>query len=141
MDYRYDKWPLPRGLSYPLGRDTLDAALEKTRVKQLAEVAFAHPKAMYFAGDLAIAWFGGEERRLLTLGQTGLRISAVPSGEKRHTRSLLEAALPRLGAWLAMAEQSEGTWRISTHCLRLTVHDGESVWLEDVFDGGEPYFS
>ena len=113
--YAFDKQKLPRGLSFPLNRSVLDAAMIR------AQIARVH--CVYYwlrqSGDIVLrADYCGETNQARAAGQASITLYAVPSGERRETESaIIHQALPQLCTWLQTAEQAGNVWRGNDHTI------------------------
>ena len=112
LDYAFDKAKLPKGLSFPLKRNVLDAAL--------AEAGVAKIQCVYYwrrqRGTCVLrANFCGEGRRgWAAAGLSSITLYAVPSFERLATEvSLVSELLPRMIKWLVDL-QSAGNARRGT---------------------------
>ncbi len=108
--YAFDKAKLPRGLSFPLKRSVLDAALLD------AEISGIH--CVYYwlrqRGQIVLrSDFCGEGRRgWAAAGLASITVYAVPSPERHATESaLVSDVLPQLVGWLRSLEGGGNTRR------------------------------
>jgi hypothetical protein len=116
MDYGLTKQKLPRDFSYPLKRNTLDAALMSAGITQIHAVYYWVPKS---GGMVVCSNFCGEERvGWAAAGQSSITIYAVPGTERQTIeQALLTNGLTRLCAWLRAAEDAGNTWRGTDHSI------------------------
>ena len=124
MDYSFDKSKLPQGMSYPLKRSVLDAALQAAGVSRIHAVYYW----LRQSGNVVMrAEYCGESNKgWFAVGQSSITLYAVPSDERRETeRLLLEKGLPDLCAWLKKAEDAGNTWRGKNHHLAIECTKGE----------------
>src|SRR5436305_15301565 len=101
-EYTFSKETLPRGLSFPLKRSLLDAALTDAGVLKVHEVYYSRRRR-----DLVLWAHHCSEglRNWAGAGLSSIMIYAVPS-QDRHTieTALLSEVLPRLMRWLRELE-------------------------------------
>ena len=110
LEYAFNKAKLPRGLSFPLKRSVLDAALLEAGVLGIDFVYYW----LRQRGHLVMwADYRGEGRRgWASAGQLSITVYAVPSAERQATEEALVAeVLPRLVGWLKSLEKSGNTRR------------------------------
>jgi hypothetical protein len=129
VNYPFDKTKLPKGLSYPLKRSALDAALENAGVSQIHVVYFWTRESgnvvmrAEFCGESKKGWFAA--------GQSSITLYAVPSIERKETETLLiKEGLPKLCEWLKHAEDAGNTWRDKTHNLKIECANGKLYFTE-----------
>jgi hypothetical protein len=127
VSYRFDgRYPLPRGLSYPIRRSLLDANLDENAVALVGSLGFM--KAALQSGEqegvvMRADYIGPSEWSVdrAVFGREGaieLRLYAVPSRHRAQVETALTRdALPQLCDWLIWLD-SEGTHRDGSHLLR-----------------------
>ena len=123
VTYAFDRAQIPKGLSYPLKRSALDAALAAGSITALAAVYFW----MRQRGDLVLrANYSGETHRdAAGAGQATVRVYAGPAPERHATEvALLQEGVPRLVAWLRAANVAGNVWRASDHHLTMRYDAG-----------------
>jgi hypothetical protein len=109
LTYAFDKAKVPQGLSYPLKRSVLDAALLEAGVSGI--------RCVYYwlrqRGHIVMrADFSGEGRRgWAAAGLASITVYAVPSSDRQVIEAaLVSQVLPRMICWLRELE-SPGTSR------------------------------
>ena len=124
---------LPRGLSYPLKRSILDAALTVETAELLGSVAYMKAPTLHGeAADLVMKadYIGPSERGVdgITAGHEGatlLRLYAVPSPARREVETALaKQALPQLHDWL-ISLHADPRRRDHSHCIRWCWSEGQ----------------
>jgi hypothetical protein len=127
VSYRFDgRYPLPRGLSYPIRRSLFDATLGEHAAGLVGSLGFM--KAAPQSGDqegvvMRADYIGPSEWSVdrTVSGREGaieLRLYAVPSRDRAQVETALtKYALPKLRDWLTWLD-SGGTHRDSSHLLR-----------------------
>ena len=110
MDYGFEKDRLPRGMSFPLKRSVLDAALSEGGV---ARILFVHYRLHRGADRILRAEFLSEEHRgFAGAGMSSITVHAVPSEERLAAGAALESyALPLLVRWLCELEGADNVRR------------------------------
>jgi hypothetical protein len=105
LAYAFDKKKVPRGLSFPLKRSVLDAALLEAGVSRIHGVYYwlRHNSQIVMRAD-----FCGEGRRgWAAAGLTSLTVYAVPSAQRQATEAaLVSEVLPQMVRWLKGLELS-----------------------------------
>ena len=129
MEYGFAKDRLPRGSSYPLTRDQLDASLPAPLAGRVRWVAFSGRRDDAIL--LARYWGEADERRFAA-GTVWLSLYAVPSSEREAvSSSLLADGLPRLVRWLRDAECRGPSWRAVDHRIEFGMRCGRLIARED----------
>jgi hypothetical protein len=114
LAYAFDKAKVPRGLSYPLKRCVLDAALREAGVSGIHCVYYW----LRQRGHIVMrADFCGEGRRgWAAAGLASITVYAVPSSDRQVIEtSLVSQVLPRMMCWLKELESSGNTRRGVDH--------------------------
>jgi len=129
MNYSFDKSKLPQGMSYPLKRNVLSAALEEFQIFQVHVVYFwirQHGNIVMradYLGETNKGWFAA--------GKSSVTLYAVPSKERHMTQHLLlEKGLPALCTWLQKAEAAENVWRGMYHSFVIECTQGKLSFVE-----------
>ena len=139
LTYKFEKARLPRGLSFPLKKRALDAALVDAGVAEVYAISCLRgdlkPGEMLDGRIVLRAdFYGRSRRRLRAGGRASIEIRAVPSAERRAVEeTLMSEVLPRMGRWLRRLElePSDSTrggddqhfvalWRAGTLLIELT---------------------
>jgi hypothetical protein len=118
MNYSFDKSKLPQGMSYPLKRSVLDAALEAAGISRIYVVYYWVRQA----GSVVMRaeYCGESSTGRFAAGQSSVTLYAVPSGERKETETLLlDRGLPVLCSWLKKAEDAGSAWRGKPHHLAI----------------------
>ena len=129
--YHFSKSRIPRGLSYPLKRSVLDAALDNAGIDSLANVYYS--LGQRGEGPTVSAEYTSETARgWAHAGFVSLFVHAVPSPNLKEVRDALESVvLPRLLTWLkelqaagnasrGMAHSFQATWTSAGFAIRQT---------------------
>lgn len=125
LDYHFSRRKTPKGMSYPLKRSQLDAALIEAQLSRLTCVYYSLRQSGYVVlrGD-----FLGEGVRghWAGAGYHSITVYAVPSKDRRAVESAIESdLLPKLIHWLRDLENGGNARRASS---RLFV----AAWCEGV---------
>ena len=105
LGYGFEKDKLPRGMSFPLKRSLLDAALSEGGV---ARILFVHYRRYREADWIIRAEFLSEAHRgFAGAGMSSIVVSAVPSAERVVAEAALSShGLPLMVRWLHELEES-----------------------------------
>jgi hypothetical protein len=126
-EYAFSKAPIPRGMSFPLKRSVLDAALDAAGIERVATVYYALAQR----GARIVVWsqyLGEAHRGFAAAGTSSVTLYAVPSTERhRIEEALVDVVLPQLVKWLRDIEAS-GSGR------RAMTRDFAAEWVEGRFD-------
>jgi hypothetical protein len=109
-DYSFKKAKIPKGMSFPLKRSRLDAALLESGVEGIHFVYYR----MWQSGNFVLHGdFCGEQRRAwAAAGLSTITIYAVPSSERHAVETALETELlPKLMRWLLLLQKAGNTGR------------------------------
>jgi hypothetical protein len=109
IEYHFDKVKIPKGMSFPLKRGRLDAALIESGVSKVNCVYYWLRQSgnIVLRGD-----FCGECKRWASSGQSSITVYAVPSADRRAVEGSIETdLLPKLVGWLRAIEQAGNTRR------------------------------
>lgn len=127
----YSKETLPRGSSYVVGRDQIEAALHESGAA-LGHLSLYRPLAVdpaatswivlsvFWAGDGGSRYFGMQDRS----AQSRLSMSwhALPSGQPERLRAELgDHWLPEACDWIAAAPSRGNVWQATDHRWTLTL--------------------
>lgn len=109
-DYHFDKAKLPRGMSFPLKRNVLDAVLTEVGVSRVHCVYYWLRQS---GANVLQADYCGEGRRdAAAAGLASITVYAVPSDERQAVeRAVVSEMLPRMANWLRELEQAGNTRR------------------------------
>jgi hypothetical protein len=126
--YWFSKGKLPRGLSYPLKRSSLDSALHQASVygavysvRYLAHVSLAPVLEAQFVPL-------GTKAHPSVVGRSLLTLYAVLSAQRDASEEqILKSALPSLCGWLAETQSQGDSWRGMPHSISFQVIDGKQV--------------
>jgi hypothetical protein len=125
IDYHFDMAKIPKGMSFPLKRSRLDAALIESGISSVCIVYYR----LRQSGDIVLRGnFCGEQPRDRAMaGQFSITIYAVPSGQRSQVELAIEAdLLPRLIQWLREIEQAGNVRRATDKHFTAYWSDGES---------------
>lgn len=115
--YHFSKGRIPRGMSYPLKRSVLDAALDHSGIDSLGNVYYS--LAQRGAGPTVSAEYMSEAKGWAQAGLVSLFVHAVPSSNLKEVREALESVvLPRLLTWLAQLQGAGNARRGMAHSFR-----------------------
>ena len=109
-DCSFDRAKIPKGMSFPLKRSRLDAALIESGISGVHSVYYWLKQS----GNIVLRGeFCGEQRRGWTAaGQSSITVYAVPSEQRRQVESAIETdLLPKLIRWLQEIEQARNVRR------------------------------
>ena len=102
VKYGFSKSKIPKGMSYPLKRSMLDAALDEAGIFRLHMVYYFLRQS---GQNVMRADYAGESRQAAAAGRSSVTVYAVPSDERKQTESLILATgLPRVCQWLKNIE-------------------------------------
>jgi hypothetical protein len=108
--YHFDKAKLPRGMSFPLKRSALDAALAAAGVSKILCVYYWRRQGGH--NVLRADYCGEGHREMAAAGLASITVYAVPSEERQATeRALLSEVLPAVMRWLGDLERAGNTRR------------------------------
>ncbi len=121
------KAKLPRGFSYPLKRDALDAFLDTHGIDTITGVMYCGHSA---DGKVLSVLYYGKTRKHINPGAS-LAINAVPSQHRKSAESILLAeALPVLAAWLMQFSDQSTTRSQTNHEIRFLL-EGDDLRVEE----------
>ncbi|MEZ5326572.1 MAG: hypothetical protein R3F19_16110 [Verrucomicrobiales bacterium] len=122
-DYQFDKVKIPKGMSFPLNRSRLDAALMESELSGVHCVYYWLRQSgnIVLRGD-----FCGEQRRgWAAAGQSSITVYAVPSEQRSQVESAIDKdLLPKLIRWLQEIERADNTWRAADRHFAASWKDG-----------------
>jgi hypothetical protein len=124
-NYHFDKAKIPKGMSFPLKRSRLDAALLESGLSALGGVSYL----LRQSGDIVLRGeYCGEQRRgSAAAGQSSITVYAVPSEQRSQVESALEAELlPRLLSWLREIEQAGNVRRAADRHFVASWSEGQT---------------
>jgi hypothetical protein len=128
MGYQFSQYKLPRGLSYPLKRSILDAALTEAGIQHIDSVGYFRTPD----GNVVLsARYLGETKDRMAAGRAVLRVNAVPSASRSRVAELLKTrGLPALVRWLAELEAGGNAQRSMDHEFTVAV-SGDNVTISE----------
>ena len=124
-DYHFRKAKIPKGMSFPLKRSRLDAALLESGLSALSGISYLLGQS----GDIVLRGeYCGEQRRgWAAAGQSSITVYAVSSERRIEVESALEGELlPRLLSWLREIEQAGNVRRAADRHFVATWSDGRT---------------
>jgi len=105
LEYAFDKAKLPRGLSFPLKRGVLDAALMEAGLSKVQSVYYWQRQRGHIV--LRADYLGEGHRGWAGAGRSAITVYAVPSSERQAVEQwLVSEVLPRMISWLGELERS-----------------------------------
>jgi hypothetical protein len=126
--YWFSKEKLPRGVSYPLKRSSLDSALQE------ASVYCAVYSVRYLANSSCTPVLDaqfvplGTKAHASVVGRSLVTLHAVPSTQRNAAEEqILTTALPSLCDWLAKTQTQGDSWRGMPHFIAFEVIDGKQL--------------
>ncbi|MBS1793141.1 MAG: hypothetical protein JSS81_04770 [Acidobacteria bacterium] len=129
MDYGFDKHKLPKGMSYPLKRSALDAALKGNGISQVHVVYYWLRQSGH--NVMRADYLGESKKGWATAGQSSITLYAVPSDERKQTENLiLSEALPRLCEWLKKIEVGGNSSRFKDQHLVIECSENKLFFRE-----------
>lgn len=122
----FSKAKLPRGMSFPLKRSVLDAALLEGGVTKLAMVYYNLGQRTSAVTPIVFAEYTSEaERGWAAAGTSSIIVYAVPSAERHVMEMAISATvLPALIRWLLQIEKAGSGPRAMRHQFSATWEDG-----------------
>ena len=129
-EYSFSKDKLRKGLSYPLKRSLLDAALRTAAVYDT--IWYVRYSARQYNDLVLEAYFGPEPHSYAASGKVMVDVLAVPSRCRKATEELLVAeGLPVLCRWLARVRAEGNAWRSFGHSLKFQRVGGALRTIEE----------
>ncbi len=105
LAYGFDKAKLPRGLSFPLKRSVLDAALLKAGLSGIHCVYYWLRQSGHVV--IRVEYCGEGRRAWAAAGQASITVYAVPSADRQATEAcLVSEVLPQMVCWLEALESA-----------------------------------
>ena len=128
MEYGFRKAKLPLGMSFPLKRSVLDAALVDGGVSTVSNVYYSLAQRTSAPVPIVRAEYFGESRRdWAAAGTTSITLHAIPSGQRHVIEAALRTAvLPALIRWLVDVERAGSGPRAMNRNFTAT-------WTDDAF--------